>query len=121
MTINGILGLLISPISWSHHWVWAIPALVLLLGGGLTRRDWPLVVAGALAVGLFVIGPHWTVPQGDGLELHWNFFEHLIGNAYVYCGLAFLVYNAFARWYAQRPSRTAAELPPEAVLPAPTP
>ncbi len=27
-------GLLVSPISWTHHWVWIMPALIVLLRGG---------------------------------------------------------------------------------------
>ncbi|HSZ45854.1 MAG TPA: glycosyltransferase 87 family protein [Streptosporangiaceae bacterium] len=29
----GITGLLVSPISWTHHWVWVVPALVLVTTG----------------------------------------------------------------------------------------
>lgn len=105
MTINGILGLLASPISWSHHWVWAIPALVLLVTGSAARRDWPLLTATALTAGFFIMGPHWKVPQGDFKELHWNFFEQLIGNAYTYFGIGFLVYTASGWWSAWRRTR----------------
>ncbi|SDK87673.1 alpha-1,2-mannosyltransferase [Actinopolyspora mzabensis] len=101
LVINAVFGLLISPISWSHHWVWVVPGLVLLFGRGYTRRDWPLLVSLGLAVELYLIGPHWLVPQGDGKELTWNFFEHLIGNAYVYLGVGFLVYHAFLGWQAR--------------------
>ncbi|MDR7302052.1 glycosyltransferase family 87 protein [Haloactinomyces albus] len=102
LTINGILGLLVSPISWSHHWVWAVPGLVLLLGAALVRRHWPLLVAATLVAEFFVLGPHWTVPQGEGKELTWNFFEHLIGNAYVYFGVAFLLYHFHGWWHARK-------------------
>jgi alpha-1,2-mannosyltransferase len=104
VTINGILSVLVSPISWSHHWVWAIPGLVLLLGSAFTRRNWALLMAAALAAGFFVMGPHWKVPQGEGKELQWNLFEHLVGNAYVYFGLAFLIYAAGGWWRARRRS-----------------
>ncbi|TXP70598.1 DUF2029 domain-containing protein, partial [Escherichia coli] len=30
LTINAMFGLLVSPVSWSHHWVWAIPFTVVL-------------------------------------------------------------------------------------------
>ncbi|MGP4018672.1 glycosyltransferase 87 family protein [Saccharopolyspora sp. 5N708] len=102
VTINAVLGLLVSPISWSHHWVWAIPGLVLLLGAAYLRRDWPRLLATALVAGFFVMGPHWKMPQGDGLELRWSVFEQLIGNAYVYFGLSYLLYNAFRWWRARR-------------------
>ncbi len=108
VAINGVFGLLISPISWSHHWVWAIPGLVLLAGSAVHRRDWPLLLATTTAAGFYVMGPHWKVPQGKGRELQWNFFEHLIGNAYVYFGLAFLLYAAYQWWHARRLAATAA-------------
>ncbi|KAA5836262.1 glycosyltransferase 87 family protein [Saccharopolyspora hirsuta] len=102
VVINGVLGLLLSPISWSHHWVWAIPGLVLLFGAAWARRDWALLLATALITGFFMMGPHWKVPQGKGLELTWNLPQNLIGNAYVYFGLAFLLYNAILWWRARR-------------------
>ncbi|RCW47194.1 alpha-1,2-mannosyltransferase [Halopolyspora algeriensis] len=104
LTVNGILALLISPISWSHHWVWVVPGLVLLLGAAIMRSHWPLVVAGTLVAEFFVLGPHWTVPQGDGKELTWNFFELLIGNAYVFFGVAFLLYHVHGWWQARGPA-----------------
>jgi alpha-1,2-mannosyltransferase len=115
VTINGILGVLVSPISWSHHWVWAIPALLLLGGKALTQRNWPLLMISSLAAAFFTLGPHWKVPQGKGKELHWNVLEHLVGNAYVYFGLAFLIYAAYLGWRSYRSSR---ELSTE---PAPSP
>ncbi len=30
-TATGVTGLLVSPISWTHHWVWILPALVILV------------------------------------------------------------------------------------------
>ncbi|GAA2822171.1 glycosyltransferase 87 family protein [Saccharopolyspora taberi] len=115
VTINGVLALLVSPISWSHHWVWAIPALVLLAGTAFTRRDWPLLLATATAAGFFAFGPHWKVPQGDGKELRWNPFEFLIGNAYVFFGVAFLVYAAVLWIRARRAAPGPAPEPGELV------
>lgn len=119
VTLNGILGLLMSPISWSHHWVWAIPALLLLLGSAYVRRDWPLLVISALAAGFFTMGPHWKVPQGEGRELRWNIFEHLVGNAYVYFGLALLVYTALLWWRARRPAQPGPSGTPDVAVTAP--
>jgi alpha-1,2-mannosyltransferase len=76
-------GLLISPVSWSHHWVWIAPALLLLHGR----------VRIAVAV-VFAVGPHWLLPATGGKELEWAWWQHLIGNAYVWLGLAFLVWCA---------------------------
>ena len=57
-----VTGLLISPISWSHHWVWCIPIVALLW---FEAR--PFVVP-ALAV--FCSYAVWVVPHGGQVELH---------------------------------------------------
>ena len=73
---TGTTGLLVSPISWTHHWVWFLPALVLLL------RDGHRVAAlgGYL---LFVAAPPWWTPRS------------LPGsNAYLLAGVALLLHLA---------------------------
>jgi len=74
-------GLLISPVSWSHHWVWIAPALLLLRG-----RVRIAVVA------VFAVGPHWLLPTAGDRELAWTWWQHLAGNTYVWLALAFLAW-----------------------------
>ena len=45
-----LLGLLVSPISWSHHWVWFVPALLWLVHGPLRGRATSLALAAAVLV-----------------------------------------------------------------------
>ncbi len=45
-----ITGLLISPISWSHHWVWVLPLLLWCLFGPGQRLIWVRVLAVAWLV-----------------------------------------------------------------------
>ncbi|HEY3481206.1 MAG TPA: glycosyltransferase 87 family protein, partial [Streptomyces sp.] len=69
-------ALLVSPISWTHHWVWIAPALGYLL---TTGRRWT-------AVALAVLFTGWTVavaPGGQGRERDWTAGQALIGNAYL--------------------------------------
>lgn len=47
-----LASLLASPISWTHHWIWAVIALLVLVQG---RRR----VAAAVFGAIFVIGPMW--------------------------------------------------------------
>ncbi|HWE90133.1 MAG TPA: mannosyltransferase [Pseudonocardiaceae bacterium] len=49
--------LLVSPISWSHHWVWVVPALLWLLYGRAAGGRLVIVTAGLwiLATGSFLI------------------------------------------------------------------
>src|SRR6202012_3727085 len=53
-------GLLVSPISWSHHYVYVLPALVLAAYG--PRRLGYRILGAALLVGLF---GWWPVPIGN--------------------------------------------------------
>jgi alpha-1,2-mannosyltransferase len=51
LALTGVLGCLISPVTWVHHCVWIIPALVRCVDVGLTGpRRWPLWLAGAAYV-----------------------------------------------------------------------
>lgn len=77
-------GLLISPVSWSHHWVWIGPALILL--HAYARKA---LIPIAL---VFAVGPHWLLPKTGDKELRWTWWQHLIGNVYVWLGLALLVF-----------------------------
>ncbi|HVK25270.1 MAG TPA: glycosyltransferase 87 family protein [Actinokineospora sp.] len=78
------VGLLVSPVSWSHHWVWIAPTLVYLVG----RRWW--IGAGVAAV-VFAVGPQWLLPRRDGLELEWSTLEQVVGNAYVWLALVLVI------------------------------
>jgi len=96
--LNALGGLLVSPISWTHHWVWAV---VVLLGWAelarRTRRRGVAVLAGTGAV-LFVAGPQWWWPRGGEVERHWSVLQQLTGNGYVLFALALLVTAVLVRF-----------------------
>jgi alpha-1,2-mannosyltransferase len=55
-----LFGLLLSPISWTHHWVWLVPLMVWLFHGPLSERR------GARALGwawlaLVIVGVPWLL------------------------------------------------------------
>ncbi|MEU7865679.1 glycosyltransferase 87 family protein [Dactylosporangium sp. NPDC049140] len=52
LTITGIVGCLVSPITWVHHIYWFVPALIVLAAAG--RRAWLAVVI-AVTVGLGLV------------------------------------------------------------------
>jgi alpha-1,2-mannosyltransferase len=87
--LTGVVACLVSPVTWVHHLVWLVPALVLLADGGLTRLRagagrGRLVAAIAIFV-LLVSGPVWLwSPYPHGID------GFLGGNAYVWCCLALL-------------------------------
>ncbi len=72
--------LLASPVSWSHHWVWAVPVAVVLW----ERSRWAAVAWTAV----FVTRPVLWSPWGEGRELGWGPVDHVVGNSYLLAALA---------------------------------
>ena len=111
-------GLLVSPISWSHHYVYVVPALVLAAYG--PRRLGYRILGAALVVGLF---GWWPVPIGNqggydpkaqllprgllllapnrgnspaSVEFTWRGLDLIVGNYYVLTLLVFIAATACA-------------------------
>ncbi|MBW8806660.1 MAG: DUF2029 domain-containing protein [Catenulisporales bacterium] len=80
-----VTGLLVSPISWSHHWVWAVPAAMLL-----AVRAPKAAVAWCAVFLSFLI---WAVPHkvlGPSPAL--NPLQMLLSSLYPLAGLAFVAW-----------------------------
>jgi alpha-1,2-mannosyltransferase len=97
LTACALGGLLVSPISWTHHWTWCVPILV--LAGYHAWRSWradrvvawvaaAVVVAG---LALFIAGPMWFAPRPAPSFGWW-----LATESYELFGLVLLVLAAFA-------------------------
>ena len=108
-----LTGLLISPISWDHHWVWIVPGLAVLVAAAINARStaragWLALIA--LLVAAFAGWPSfWDTGQGHGLtwyapatpfasgdnpgylEYHWHGMQLITGNLYVLIGCALLL------------------------------
>ena len=84
--LGAMAMLLASPISWSHHWVWAVPVALALW----ERNRW----AGVAWTAVFVARPVVWPPYSSGREYGWSPPEHLVGNAYLLAALAFSVWAA---------------------------
>jgi alpha-1,2-mannosyltransferase len=55
-----VFGLLLSPISWTHHWVWLVPLMIWVIHGPVRERPGAGIVGwGWLA--LTIIGPPWLL------------------------------------------------------------
>ena len=117
LSLNALAGLLISPISWSHHWVWgemAVLTLAVVCWPGRIRTGCPdtgtsahgrlgliLAAVGAL---VFALSPQWLLPNGANRELHWAAWEQVLGSSYViYAVIALLV----AAFWSSRPASPA--------------
>ncbi len=55
-----LFGLLLSPISWTHHWVWLVPLMIWLIYGPLRERRGARIVGWGWLV-LTVIGVPWLL------------------------------------------------------------
>jgi alpha-1,2-mannosyltransferase len=117
MLACALTGLLVSPLSWDHHWVWVAPGFALLAHlGAVARRTAARAAWWAAGGGLFLVfacwPQFWNLPQSGltpaGLgwyapgtyfatgskswyhEFHWHGLQPLAGNSAVLAGLACL-------------------------------
>jgi alpha-1,2-mannosyltransferase len=114
VTVTGVTSLLVSPIAWTHHWVWILPALVILLQGGRWSK-----IAAVSAYLLFVSAPMWLTPWTPGSAqygFHW--LVTAAANCFLLAGLAFLGYAGWRAYQLQKGNgdQIAAQLPPVAVV-----
>jgi alpha-1,2-mannosyltransferase len=108
-------GLLVSPISWSHHWVYIVAVLALLAGRPVNSAPTRLKTATGLALAAVIalfgwwplrLGPHGGIdpaivihpsgllrlaPHDNGAELHWTWWQYIYGDSYVLAALAFIL------------------------------
>ena len=90
------LGLLVSPITWSHHWVWGLATVVVLIAVALRLKSLALMGTALVQGALFIMAPHWWFPYGQVNELHWNVAEQLVGSSYTLAAIASGVALAWA-------------------------
>jgi integral membrane protein len=90
------LGLLVSPITWSHHWVWGLASVVALIAVALRLKSAPLAALALVQGALFIMAPHWWFSHGQVNELHWNVAEQLVGSSYTLAAIASGVALAWA-------------------------
>jgi alpha-1,2-mannosyltransferase len=98
VSLNAFAALLVSPISWSHHWVWGETAMLVLACQGLRaprgamRRC--LLCLAAAGTAVFAAAPQWWLPHAGDRELHWAAWEQLAGSGYVLLAFAVLAVSA---------------------------
>ncbi|MFI6308056.1 glycosyltransferase 87 family protein [Amycolatopsis thailandensis] len=94
LTACAVGGLLVSPVTWTHHWIWCVPILVLLVW----LRSAVSYVLAAVTAALFVIAPMWLAPRPAG-----NFGWWLATESFVLYGLLLLVLAAVFPKYVKAP------------------
>ncbi|MBH0775584.1 glycosyltransferase 87 family protein [Nocardia bovistercoris] len=123
LAINAVFTLLVSPISWSHHWIWIAPALF-AMAGYATRLPWRRAVlwyaVTAVTAAVFVYGPQNWLPNGDQREEQWTPWQHFTGDTYVWLSVLLVVLSLVAtrRRAVEREPRREPVVTPE-VVPVP--
>jgi alpha-1,2-mannosyltransferase len=132
-----LTALLISPISWDHHWVWIAPGLALIVDAAVRagragqaglRAAWYALAAvvlllfaawpdfwnagaGLLQGGLINYAPAAAFPSGDNpayKEYHWRGLQLLAGNLELLVGLGLFVVVVVVAFRLLRSARLAA-------------
>jgi alpha-1,2-mannosyltransferase len=93
VNLCGIAGLLASPVSWLHHFVWVVPLAMSLVErrhiGPRSLPTWFLAL-GWLFVGWVVMAPFTDLPNGADVELQWSWSQHLLASITAVLGLGLL-------------------------------
>lgn len=86
------IALFASPVSWDHHWVWAVPSLALLVVWAVRVPSQRGLLLTWVAAGVFMFFQeyHMELPKGKTLELQWVWWQHLVGSLYLIWGLGTL-------------------------------
>ncbi|MBB3115030.1 glycosyltransferase 87 family protein [Corynebacterium bovis] len=121
---NALLALLVSPVSWSHHWVWVVPMLLVTGAAAVAGRGAVPVVLGCVVALVATVAPvHVFLPSDDGVERTWPPLLMILGSEYPLVGIAWLVAAVAApRAFLPGPRRAAPAGPasgaPESTGPA---
>lgn len=96
--VNAVIMLLISPVSWSHHWVWLTLLLPVLAWRCLTVLRAPVTLSALVLLWSVLVltqPPKWWF--GDSVEIHYfNAVDKFLVSDFVWLGLAVLIAWAFA-------------------------
>jgi alpha-1,2-mannosyltransferase len=100
-----IFGLLFSPISWTHHWVWLVPLMIWAIHGPVRDRPGARVVGwGWLA--LTIIGVPWLLSfaQPTIWQIGRPWYLAWAGLVYIVAALATLIWIAATRGRRDEPT-----------------
>ena len=109
VSLCAVTGLLVSPVSWNHHWVWVLPVAVVLWARCLDLRAPGRLAVAAGWTAVFYLAPIWWVPNRSGLEYTQHGVQLLAGNAYVLTALVLLACAPLLIRRATPPPRRPAE------------
>ncbi|MHC5262972.1 glycosyltransferase 87 family protein [Streptomyces sp. UC4497] len=109
LVLAALTALLVSPISWSHHWVWCVPLIAVVWAEGWRRTAWALAA-------LFTARTMWLLPHHGNLDLHLAWWQQPLASPYPLVGVALLGCAVAGAHRTSQPAPGAAlpTLPPKA-------
>ena len=101
-----LFGLLISPISWTHHWIWLVPLMIWLLDGPWRNRPGARLLGGGWLI-LTLVGVPWLLSfaQPTIWEIGRPWYLAWSGLVYIVATLVTLGWIAATGWRESRRSR----------------
>jgi alpha-1,2-mannosyltransferase len=81
-----MFGLVVSPVSWSHHWVWALPAVLVTAVVAFRLRHLALAAVTAAGIAVMVWTPIPLMPEHH--ETAASLWRQLAGGSYVWWAIA---------------------------------
>jgi alpha-1,2-mannosyltransferase len=92
-----LFGLLLSPISWTHHWVWLVPLMMWLIHGPQRNRP-GMRIAGWGWLALTIVGVPWLLlfAQPNIWQISRPWYLAWAGLAYIMAAMATLIVIAAA-------------------------
>ena len=107
-----VFGLLLSPISWTHHWVWLVPLMIWLFHGPVCERAGARICGWGWLV-LTIIGVPWLLSfaQPTIWQISRPWYLAWAGLTYIVAALATLAWIAASGRHATKPDRAALQRP----------
>jgi alpha-1,2-mannosyltransferase len=99
-----LFGLVVSPVSWSHHWVWVLPTLMVTTVLAYRRRNAALAVLTLAGIALLVWTPIDLMPKHHEASASW--WRQLVGGSYVWWALILIAVAGLTVTSRVSPPRT---------------
>lgn len=106
----GMFGLVVSPVSWSHHWVWILPTVLVTAILAYRRRSVLLAAVSVAGIALTVWSPINLMPEHR--ETAASLWRQLAGGSYVWWALAVIVVAGAVSTVVPRARTTVAAVAP---------
>ena len=84
-----LFGLVVSPVSWSHHWVWVVPTLLTTSALAYQRRNLSLAAVTAVGLVMMVWTPFELLPEHR--ESTASVWRQLVGASYIWWAVAVIL------------------------------